>query len=64
MFISIKKHNQLMTEQCLYALALEQTIKEQFKLINELYNCDPDELIEHQLSQLTSRLKPIEYEEN
>jgi len=70
MIVSAKKHNQLVTELAeanldmqRYIKELENTVKEQFDILNKMYNCDPDELVNHQIAHYTKSLIPIQYEE-
>ena len=68
MFVSTKKHNQLVLELAeanldmqRYIKELEETIQDQFEILNKMYNCSDSELLEIMASSI--KLEPIQYEE-
>ena len=63
MFVSTKKHNQLVLELAEANLDMQRYIKELEDKVEQLLKCDPDELINHQIAHYTNSLTPIQYEE-
>ena len=70
MFVSTKKHNELVLELAeanldmqRYIKELENTVKEQFEILDKFYNSDYADLTTMFLAQLGESLTPIEYEE-